>query len=335
LRARQSQANLYEVALNTPAPHRLLAAAQPTPLLRGTESKDAPTYRDNELVRSESAYGSPQDSRFAPTRTANKLGRGQKKLDSARVQQDKVVFHRERILAMSQSELKAKVVPELTFALQNATNTAQRQSFARALGQLGPAARDSVPVVLDCYRNAGETPERTTMLFVLDQIGPAARQSCYAYAKEHGDDPVVREVVQRIDRPEGRIGIDDACECFSVKAIQQTQGEIRQLALTYHVEVLVETTKDKAIASDKIAERQRELGVNGVYVCINKDVSDVQVFVSSALQKQGLTGARLRQAIQPHVKNKQYDRGLLEGISTVARFERAQRQKALPAQRSN
>ena len=182
---------------------------------------------------------------------------------------------RERLTNQSQRELKSSVVPVLTQALREATDTSERQRLARALGQSGPAARESVPALLHCYRTATSIVERSAVLLALGQIGPPARQavpvfleclrsdsaevrdcaaralvqlgpaaraSCRAFVTKAGDNAQVRNVMRRIDGPEGRIGIDDECECFSIKTIQQTQQEVRRLAATYQVEVLVETT---------------------------------------------------------------------------------------------
>ncbi len=55
---------------------------------------------------------------------------------------------------------------------------------------------------------------------------------------------------------------------------------------------------------------------------INKDAPDVQVFVSDALQAKGLTDKQLRQVLEPHLRQKQYDRGLREGVHFLARFEK-------------
>ncbi len=98
-------------------------------------------------------------------------------LPSTLVQQTAGLVLRERLTSQSPSELKVSVVPVLTQALREANNGFERQRFAQALGQLGPAARESVPVLLDCYRQATETPEQTSILLSLGQIGPVARQA--------------------------------------------------------------------------------------------------------------------------------------------------------------
>ncbi len=147
-------------------------------------------------------------------------------------------------------------------------------------------------------------------------------------AKRSKGDPLVHEVMRCINGPEGRIGIDDECDCFSLKTIQREQGEIRRLAATSHMEVLVETVANPGLDTiDKTGDRKTALGRSSVYVRINKDTGDAQVQVSEALQKQGLTDARLRQALEPYLKNKEYDQSLHAGVAFLAQFEKEQRRK--------
>jgi hypothetical protein len=242
--------------------------------------------------------------------------------------QTAMIALRERITCQSQSALKASVVPVLTQALRDAADPAERQRLARALGQLGPTARAAVPLLIDCYRKATEVSERSAMLLSLGQIGPAARQALKDLAKERTHDPLLAGMVQRINSPEGRSGIEDECECFSLKAIQHEQGEIRQLATMYHLEVLVETVANHGLESvDKAGARKTALGRSNVYLRINKDAGDVQVHVSDAVRQQGLTDASLRQVLEPYVKNKEYDRALRAGVDFIGRFEKANSKK--------
>jgi len=129
--------------------------------------------------------------------------------------------------------------------------------------------------------------------------------------------------MRRINGSEGCIGIDDECDCFSLKTIQHEQGEIRRLAATYHIEVLVETVANPGLEMiDKTGDHKTALGRSSVYLRIDKDAGDVQVHVADALQKQGLTATRLRQALEPYLKNKEYDRALLAGVVFLAQFEK-------------
>jgi hypothetical protein len=297
-----------------------------------------------------------------------------------------LVALRDRLTSQSQSELKTSVVPVLTQALREATNSEERQRLARALGQLGPAARDAVPVLLDCCRQARDTTERASMLLVLGeigptaapeavpvlveslqtdspairdcaaralvQLGPAARHDCRQELVQHSkDDLLVRDVLLRLDGPEGRCGINDESECFSVKVIQETRQEIHQLAATYRIAIGIETTPDKVVVvphakdgrnerfqGDWMFERKdgpttvaiknpdktrvRIVGDRTVYFHINKDAGDAQVFVSDALQKQGLSNAQLRHVLKTHLSKKDYDGAVREAIQVVARFEK-------------
>ncbi len=71
----------------------------------------------------------------------------------------------------------------------------------------------------------------------------------------------------------------------------------------------------------------REKGEYSVYLRISKDAPGVQVHVSEALRRQGLTEVRLRQEMEPYLKNKDYDRGLREGLHFLAGFGKDHGQK--------
>jgi hypothetical protein len=282
---------------------------------------------------------------------------------------------RDHLTSQSQVALKTTVVPVLTQALREATSAEERQRLAHALGQLGPAARDAVPVLVDCCRHAKDASERANLLLVLGEMGPAARpavpvlvealqndsptvrdyaaralvqlgptaRSCRTeLVKQSADDPLVRDVLFRLDGPEGRCGIDDEVECFSLKAINESEHEIRQLASTSRIVLNVSTGPDKVArapaADDWFFERsdvpkpnekkdweKTRVRTNGevrVYFRIHKDAADVQVFVSDALQKRGLTVTRLRSVIEPHLRTKDFDGGLREAVKLVARLDR-------------
>jgi hypothetical protein len=401
LRTANSLAEVYEVALNADPGSTAPTAeatfygnvysaasptAQPSSLAVGHSPLPAPAIQHvvemepqprgvTAPVRTSSSYEPPASAPRAKTpgvRATRPSGHAKRYTGAAPgkdviAYKDAVISYKEavdlrnRITQQSQSELKASVVPVLTQALRETKDAGERRRLARALGQLGPAARESVPVLLDCYRQATDAPERATVLLAFGQIGPAARQAvpilvdslqsdspqvrnCAAaaliqlgpaarsgvhkLALQKPDDPLVRGLVVRINGPEGRIGIDDECECFSVHAIHQTQRDIYNLATNYHVEVLVETADAKrAEKIDKAEDREPKMGEYGVRFRILKDAPGVQVYVSDALQKQGLTDVRLRQAVEPYVKNKQFDRGLREGVLLVARFEAEQGKK--------
>jgi hypothetical protein len=298
------------------------------------------------------------------------------------LQQAALVLH-DRIISQRQTELKNSVVPVLTQALREAKNAKERRRFVVALGRLGPAARDSVDGLLDCYHREASPSERATILLSLGEIGPsapkalpvlvdslqsnsaevrncaaralvrfgpAARPTVQKLVLERPDDPLLKDVVARIDGPEGRCGIDDESGCFSIKAIQQSQREIHHLATTFRLEIRVETSSEPvqvvakkkedhpdvrevwlykqdhvqspAPLKEELKKGTRELGQYGVYVHINKDAPDVQVYISDGLRAQGLTDKQLRKVLEPHLRKKEFDRGLLEGVRYLARFEK-------------
>ncbi|MGH7170540.1 MAG: HEAT repeat domain-containing protein [Gemmataceae bacterium] len=260
-----------------------------------------------------------------------------------------------RITHLSQKEVKTSVVPVLTQALRETKDAAERQRLARALGRLGPAAADAVPALLDAYRGANLPSERAAFLLALGRIGPAARQAvpvlvdalhsdnpevrkCAAralvllgsgacgYGKDlvqrTNADPLLREVLQSIASPEGRSGIDDAAECFSVEAIQLGREAVVRLAKQAHLEVRIETVHGWNALKKRSETLRREACPNCVHLYINKDARTMQVFVSEALRKQGLTATDLRQVLEPYLRRPDFDRGLEAGIRCLADFSR-------------
>jgi hypothetical protein len=223
---------------------------------------------------------------------------------------------RDRLTRKTQGELKASVVPVLTKALHEASNSAERQRLTRALGQLGPVAGEAVPLLIDCYHRATEPAERVALLSTLTDIGPTARYRFMDLTKRAAMAAPPPEVLQCLNSLETRSGIVDRAECFSLNAIRQGQDQIRHLAKTYRIEVVIETVPAKvaAVADKGFAE-------NGVYLCIHKDVPSVQVHVSEALRKQGLTDAELRQTLEPHLHKHDFDRGLQASVAFLANFE--------------
>lgn len=317
----------FTLPLPAPAPRQ-----HPAPRAMASASHPERTMKDKGAQTTHTYYQFPSQSQTAPA-----------------------VALRERLTRKSQGELRTSVVPVLTRALRQASDSDERQRLARALGQLGPAARDAVPLLLDCYRRSTDAAERATLLSVVADIGPAARQALpvvldvVRHAKDHPphvylsarralirlapaarchrDDPARRpgaailaeDVFQYVDTSESRSGIVDEAECFSVHALRVNQDQIHHLAKTYRIEVLIETVPGPAATDDR-----ERLAHNGVYLRISRDAPQVQVFVSERLSKRGLTEARLRQVVEPSLRKKDFDRGLQAGVEFLADFEAKQ-----------
>jgi hypothetical protein len=268
-----------------------------------------------------------------------------------------------RLDRQSPREWKAQVVPVLTLALKKASTSQEREELARTLGHLGPVARESVPVLTECLQKAREPRERQAILVALGDMGPAAEPAapvlvdalryenpetrrCAGEAivrmgpaarhavpalnqRAEAKDAVAQEVLRRIQGHEGRIGVADKCDCFSLQALRLAHRQIHTLAATTGVEVLVETVP--TLTADKMAdERARDLGVQGVYLLVAHDTPAVQVSVSEPLRKQGLTADRVRAAVEPRLRQKDFDSALREGVQVVARFEETLRDKKAP-----
>jgi hypothetical protein len=264
-------------------------------------------------------------------------------------EQQSAVALRRRITHQNQSELRLCVVPVLVQALGESKTASERRELARALGQLGPAAADAVPALLAAYRRTDDVSERVAVLSALAQIGPSAGQAAPLLIEAlHGDDlelrrraatalvrlgpaarscrkdladwsardPLIRELLQRLDSSECRCGIDDAAGCFSVESLRQGCDAVLRLAKTAHLEVRIETVADPAALKQKTDAFQRETRPNGVRLCLGKEPASVQVFVSDELQKQGLSATALQRELEPPMRARDFD-GVLQ---TALRF---------------
>ena len=342
---------------------RLMAKSSPLPSPYARNSAAAPAPP----VHSRSAYVAPKASRSFPMpppgfrRDSKPMYGGYARHQGhvAPSQQAAAFALCQRITQQTQKEVKTSVVPVLTQALRETSDAAERQRLARALGRLGPAACAAVPALLEASREASNPSERAACLLALGQIGPAARQAvpllvdslhsdnqevrksaralvllgpgvpgCRdALARRPVADPVLREVLQRIDSPEGRSGINDAAECFSVEAIQQGREAVVRLAKQGRLEVRIETVHGGNALKSRAETLSREACPRCVHLYINKDAPAVQVFVSEPLRKQGLTDRELQQAVERNLHAPDFDRALEAGIRYLADFETKQGRK--------
>jgi hypothetical protein len=274
-----------------------------------------------------------------------------------------VLALRDRITRQTQKELRTSVVPVLVQALRDTKDASERVRLQRALGQLGPAARESVPLLLDCYRRSADHSESIVVLQTLGQIGHAAGQAAPVLVeslqsdnreirdwaarallqlgpeasdwskdldqKSKTDVPIehllrYKHLLRYMNSPAGRSGIEDEAECLSLHTIQLAREEIHQLAASSHFEVRIATVADQAALKVKKEQFDRAASPKGVYLCIDREAADVHIHVSETLQKQGLTEARLRSAVEPYLRKKQLDRGLLAGLGVLAEFGKQQ-----------
>jgi hypothetical protein len=272
----------------------------------------------------------------------------------------------DRITGQSPRQLKASVVPVLTEALRQASSPRERETLARTLSHLGPAAADAVPVLTEVLQKATDPAEQKALVLALGQVGPAAakkagpvlvtalKSSCeecrqgaadalvrlgpsargivHDLAKQaEAKDALAGDVLRRLQGREGRIGVSDESECFSVKILNDAQLAIHKLAREYDVEVLVETVASLPEAADKECDdRARELGVQGVYLMIVRDTPAACVHVSGELARQDFPADRLRQAVAAKLKEGKFDLALVEGVREVAQFEQGRRTKKAP-----
>jgi hypothetical protein len=298
--------NLYEVALNSPAP--------PAESYFYAKSADKPPALPTGpfAIRRDPAEAAKQELRF-------------------------------RITRQNVREVRQSVVPVLAQRLRDAGDADERARACKALAELGPAAREAVPALKECLQKAATPQDRRALVFALAEISdaepellaelaPAAGDVAKKAAAEGDDDQkqAAQDVLLRLQsRSEpGRVGVRDAGELLSPLALKAAYHKLRGLSRDYQVEVYAETAadgKDAAKAEDKIQDRGRQVGVNGVYFLVRKSPPAVEVYVGEKLRGQGFGDeqqARLKKAVeQPLAANPpDFDRALLEGVRVVADF---------------
>jgi hypothetical protein len=361
----RSRATVYRVALNTPpadaGPYFALTAG-PGTSVGNPYSPYAPTYPpgvkgDRKEKVAVSAYPAPLPGHLAEITPAHAsfVAPRYKKRPAP---QARALALREQITALPPAELRKNIVPVLLQRLKEASRAEERVALVRALGELGPAARDAVPTLTGLAQRRASPAERRAVLLALGRMGPAARPAApvllaslesksaeerkcaadalvnlgatartevvrelegNAGAKGRGG-AVARAVLDRLQGPEGRIGIDDRGECFSVRALRLGTDEIHLLASSAGVEVLVETAPAAAPAGTAEA-RLSKMGPRAVYVRAARDGAAVQAHVSAQLAEEGLSGADLARALRVSFERKDFDGGLLAVLRQVRQFE--------------
>ncbi len=267
---------------------------------------------------------------------------------------------RQRIRKQKLTELRDCVVPVLAQSLRDAKEPSERQRLARALGQLGPAAGGAVPALLDAYRKAGDVSERVALVSALGQIGSPARSAAPVlvealhsreaevrqaaaralvllgpathgwrkdFVKHPVGDPLVVELLHRLDAPEGRSGIDDDAGCFSVEAIQQARDSVRRLAKRSGYAIRIETVADEAARKEKSKATPDDQLSASVCIRVEKQPANTSVFVSEKLRKRGLSDTAVRQKLAPYLRVQDFDGALRAGIQFLDEFEKRQPQK--------
>jgi hypothetical protein len=192
VRTRQSLAGVYEVALNTassPASEWPLDVATKRPVPRLMAAPPPPSAPP---IQSALGYAHPATALHERPMTYDasyggyspKYARPHHPKQTPSHRSPQVVL-RDQIIRRGPEKVKASVVPVLTLAFREAKNSTERQRFARALGQLGPAAREAAPLLLSSCCRATDASERATLLLVLARIGPGElRQTLMPYLRQ-------------------------------------------------------------------------------------------------------------------------------------------------------
>src|SRR5205809_5373766 len=128
--------------------------------------------------------------------------------------------------------------------------------------------------------------------------------------------------------------VKDDAGIFKKETIKQANQEIKQLKDLYKEDLLIETYKE--IPADRKGEYSKEqkneffqkwardrakaAGVNGVYMLICMEPEHLQIEVGDQTQKKAFTIAdrnELGKRMLPKLKDKEYDRALLDAVNFV------------------
>jgi hypothetical protein len=327
--ARNNLAGVYEVALNTTAPAPPpVRSVQPRasvfsqPMMEHAAVPPAPVPR---AERTSLAAGAADVSSSHLRYQSSFLGAKDNRKTAERARATAQALH-QRIVALDPQTVRTAVVPVLARAVRESPSAQQRQAAARALARLGPAACDAAPTLVSCLQKAPGGDEGRALAEALVEIGPSARDAVKELHFVARDGDARLEAWQRLQGREGRIGVNDAAACFSVRALHRSARDIRALAQRAEVELLVETARALRPDAELDAKgRLGEMGPRGVCVLVGKDDQAVRVWVTDGLRRQGLPAEDLEKRVTEHCSRQDFDGALAEAVRFVADFERAKK----------
>jgi hypothetical protein len=322
--------NMYQMAMNSPS---------------GSALPAAPNSTDQHLVKGHFNVTAKHD-----------VKREQAYAQGAHVLRD-------NITRQNPHHIKEKIVPVMTRALQDAKSPELRLGLVQALGELGPAANEAVPALNACLQHPQTPDESRAVVRALGQMGPAADKAfpvlvealknsnpdvrrsaaeallCYGpagrsvlnrYAAdgEASQKKMVTELLENGALADGYIGVKDTNNLFTLNTLKDTQRDMAALVQDKKIAVYTETyVASTSSSEDKGKDRVPPPDVDGVHLLIYKDPPHAEVIVSQALLRRGFTArhqGELRQAIEKHLKEKDFDSALREAMRFLARFDLTQ-----------
>lgn len=336
----QSLAQVYAVALNAPAP-----SAYSNPYLDAGKSVEVTEFSPDGNKHSSHRIVMAGADAPPPRRDLHKRS----------VEAKNAVALRERLTCQHPRVLRSAVTPVLAQAYQQAPTARERANYARALGNLGPAARDAVPLLAARLRQGCPHEEKQAILAALGSMGAGARSAIpdvvetLEKAKSAEDrqeatqtlvslgpcarsavqdccrsktpaNPALKDALARLNGRDGRIGVLDEADCFSVRALRQSNHLIHLLAHDTNVEVYVHSVPaGTETLCKQCCDHLGEMSPCGVCILIQRDKGSAVVTVSDSLRQRGLDAKQLEKVIERRLSRKEYDTGLLEGMNLVAR----------------
>jgi len=212
-----------------------------------------------------------------------------------------------------------ETVPQLTHALRTTSDPAEKQAIVLALGQMGPAARPAIPTLRDCLASR-EAATRQSAQQALLHLGPVARDltCCDESDKPRGPDRQAHFLTSQRQRPEVSVGIRDTADCFRLRTLREAHARIQDLARTQQIEVLVETVP---APPEQVQQRAQALvermGARSLHVLIVRNPPSVHLTASPTLQQQ-LPLESWQLELARNTQASRTDEGLLHLLSRLA-----------------
>ena len=215
-------------------------------------------------------------------------------------------------------------MPILTARLQNSDDPNEVRVVLKALGELGPAAREAVPTLVSLCRECREQDgDKKTRMDAATRSKAKGHSLYRARRLTSSDGKLVEAAVACLNSPEGRSGIDDQAGCFSVCVLNRSTQALREAARKAGVEVFFSTvaTADAALKEcrrdDRKPTRLSAMGKRAIHVVFDRQGTVVEVQVSDALRRAGVTAGQVRKCLLERIRKQQYDKALDESVKFV------------------
>jgi len=224
-------------------------------------------------------------------------------------------------------------VPALAQTLEKAVEPAERLAVIQVLGLMGPSADNALPLLAEALKSPAPMVRRSAAAALL-QCGPqglTVLNDLVARGDPEQKAEAKRALFESLTYESCCSGLKDTCYLFSPRTMNETQLALTTLARNRGVAIYAETTAsrdDKVASAREKQARDLLLTSEGIYFLICKEPPHVELQVSEKLRQLGFTvqhQKELRDLIEKHLKNRDYDTALREGVRYLDQFAQARK----------